>query len=82
MNIKRSVPAGRRRGRSRPWRTSTPVSVSVLEYLLGGDASLHRALSLAHLLQPGIDRRAGSQALELGAQEFLHRLTLQSRTCR
>ena len=59
---------------------STPVSASALENLLGGDASLCGALSLAHLLQPGIYRRARGQPLELSAQEFLHRLTLQSRS--
>jgi hypothetical protein len=43
---------------------------------------MRRAFSLAHLLQPGVYRRAGSQALQLGTQEFLHRLALQSCTGR
>jgi len=62
-----------------PRRRSTPVSVSVLEYLPHGDASLGGPLSAAYQRKPRINGRSRRQSRQFGSKVLLHRLSLQSR---
>ena len=69
-------PPRSRRPRRHPRRSSPPVGVASAQDSRGRDAGSGCFLVLANLLQPLLDGRARGEALELAAQESLHRPAL------